>query len=206
MCRPTLPVNLRRFVLMLMLPLMLAACGAKSVVAPAADVQRAFYHDDGPTALTLYTVINNRSGEGAHAALLVSGSQRVLFDPAGSWYNNAAPEVNDVMYGMTPRLVEIYEDYHARETYHIIIQHLEVSPQVAELALTKVRNYGAVPPAFCSNSVSTILTSLPGFESLKRSMFPKRLGTEFGKLPGVTTRTMYDDDSDDNKAKLIAQN
>ena len=68
--------------LLLALLLPLAACGAKSIIAPEAEVQRAIYRDDSPPSLTLYTMINNRNGEGGHSALMVNGSQRVLFDPA----------------------------------------------------------------------------------------------------------------------------
>ena len=53
---------LRALLLALLLPL--AACGAKSVYAPEAEVQRAIYRAEGPPSITLFTMINNRSGEG----------------------------------------------------------------------------------------------------------------------------------------------
>lgn len=193
---------LRLALLALILPL--AACGAKSIIAPEAEVQRAIYRADGPPSLTLYTMINNRSGEGGHSALMVNGSQRVLFDPAGSWYNRTVPERNDVLFGMTPLMEQYYRDYHARETYHLVIQTVEVSPEVAEKALRDVQAHGAVPQAFCANSVGKILSGLPGFESLDRTMFPARLSRSFAKFPGIVTVTQFDSDPDNNKYKLDA--
>ena len=196
----------RLFLIGLAVPLFLAACGAKSVMAPEADVQRAIYHHDAPTSVTLFTMINNRSGEGGHAALLVNGSQRVLFDPSGSWFHRNAPERNDVLFGMTPRMVEIYNDYHARETYHVVMQTIAVPPEVAEQVLRDVQAKGPVPAAFCSNSVSAILKGTPGFEELKGSIFPAKLMRSFATLPGVTTQKVFGTDPDDNKYKLVEAN
>ena len=196
-----MPFSLLR-VLMLAMLLPLAACGAKSVYAPEAEVQRAIYRAEGPPSITLFTMINNRSGEGGHAALLINGSQQVLFDPAGSWYNRTVPERNDVLFGMTPLMVQYYRDYHARQTFHLLIQTVQVPPEVAEKALRDVQAYGAVPQAFCSNSVGKILSGLPGFTTISRSMFPARLSRNFGTFPGVSLTTQYDDDPDDNKYLL----
>jgi len=127
-----------------------------------------------------------------------------VWDPAGTWWSPNAPERNDLHYGMTDRMVDVYVDYHTRETYHTVIQEIEVSPEVAELALQEAATYGAVPKASCSLSTSTILSRLPGFESIRTSYFPVKTMEAFAKLPGVTTRKVYDDDPDDNSAKLPA--
>jgi len=187
---------------MLALVLPLAACGAKSVFAPEAEVQRAIYRDDSPPSLTLYTMINNRNGEGGHSALMVNGAQRVLFDPAGSWHHPTVPERNDVLFGMTPVMERYYRDYHARETFHLVIQTIPVSSAVAEQALRDVQAYGAVPQAYCANSTSRVLRGLPGFEGLKGTMFPAQLMKRLATYPGVVTVTQYDDDPDNNKYKL----
>lgn len=196
---------MRRLVLCLMLPFLLAGCAVKSVYAPDAEVQQAAYRADGPPALTLFTMINNRSGEGGHAALMVNGSQRVMFDPAGSWFNKAVPERNDVLFGVTPRVVELYTDYHARETYHVVTQTVVVTPEAAELALRLVQENGPVGQGRCSNSISRILAQVPGFTTLGGSIFPARLMRNFGALPGVQTQTFRDSDPDDNKYKLAEQ-
>ncbi len=183
---------------------LLAGCGAGAPYASDETVARVAYHDPvGPPSLTLYTVLNNRSGEGAHTALLVNASERVLFDPAGSFETPRAPERNDVLHGMSPAVVTAYEDYHARVTYHAEVQTVAVSPEVAEMALRAVEDHGAVPHAFCAQSTSGILQSLPGFESVGRTYFPKRLMREFAAIPGVTQRAVYDNDPDDHRAKLV---
>ena len=48
--------------------------------------------------------------------------------------------------------------------------------------------------AYCASSVSAILSGIPGFEHITRSMSPKRLMRDFAELPGVTTDKIYEDD------------
>ena len=197
---------MRRLALIILFPLFLAACGAETVWAPDEEVQRAAYRADGPPTITLFTMINNRSKEGAHSALMINASQRVIWDPAGTWWHRTAPERNDLHYGITPTMLKFYIDYHARETYHVNIQTIEVSPEVAEHALALAEEYGAVPKALCGRSVSSILSRTPGFEGVSRSIFPGRIMRSFGQLDGVTQRKVYDDDDDDNRRVLQDQN
>lgn len=201
-------VVMRKFFFLLALPLLLVACGtAEPIWAPDEQVAAARYVAPGPKSLTLYTVINNRSGSGAHSALMVNGSQRVIFDPAGTFKSPQIPERNDVHFGATPRVVELYEDYHARESFHVIAQTVEVSPAVAERALRLVQEYGAVPKANCSNAITTILKQVPGFETLKHTWYPKQASDSFATFPGVSSRKIFDNDSDDNRDVLVeAQN
>lgn len=181
----------------------LAGCTAVSVVAPMEEVQRRAYAHPGPTSLTLYTVINNRSGAGAHTALMVSGSQRVLWDPAGSFYHPYAPERNDVLFGFTPNVQAVYIDYHARETFRIVEQTIEVPADVAERALLLVQEQGAASQATCSITTTNILRKLPGFEGFPASYYPVKTMQAFEKRTGVTGRTITDHDADDNHGVLI---
>lgn len=167
-------------------------------------VARAVYRHDGPPALTLYTMVNNRTGAGAHTSLMINGSQRVIFDPAGSVQHSAIPERGDVLYGITPRIEDFYARAHARETFHVIIQRIEVDAATAEKALQLAINNGAVSQAFCAQSTAQILRQLPGFESIRPTFFPVNLSEQFGRLPGVTTRKLYENDADD-KSKAIAE-
>lgn len=196
---------MRRLLLCIALPLFLAACGAEPVWAPDEAVQRAAYKAEGAPSITLFTMVNNRSNQGAHSGLMINASQRVIFDPAGTWWHRTAPERNDVIYGVTPLMEKYYIDYHARETYRVVMQTVEVTPEVAERALRIIEGYGAVPKAFCGRSTSDVLSQLPGFEGVSRSFFPARIMDDFAKVPGVTTRIIYDNDSDDNKALLSSQ-
>lgn len=185
--------------------LALTACGAEQVWAPDEQVAAARYVDDGPKSVTLFTVINNRNGSGAHSALLINGSQRVMFDPAGSWHLPSLPERNDVFFGVTDKMVSFYIDYHARKTFRVVEQTYLVSPGIAEAVLQRALAHGAVPKAQCANSVTQILRGVPGFESVSSTMFPKAVMASFGKLPGVTERTITDEDADDNHGVLIIQ-
>lgn len=183
----------------------LAGCGAEPVWAPQEVVSRALYTTGDRPSLTLFTVIRTSGGEGAHSALLVDNDHRALFDPAGTWFHRAAPERNDVHYGITPQLLRFYIDYHARETFYVVEQRIEVSPEVAALAMREIETYGAVPKAMCAQSVSAILRKLPGFEDTQSTWYPRRLMRDFAGRPGVTERTITDDDADNNKALLAAQ-
>lgn len=191
-------VMLRLFTALFVM-LTLSACGgADNVWASDEAVTRAKYRHDGPPMITLLTVVSNKSGAGAHSALLINGSERLIFDPAGTWHHPNLPERHDVHHGMTDKAVDFYIDYHARITYHVVQQDLVVSPQVAEMAIRAVQRYGAVPKAQCASAVSAILRSLPGFQSIPSAMFPKKIMKAFGQLPGVTERKFYDNDPEEN--------
>jgi len=194
-----------RLAFCLMALLGLAACGAKSTWAPEDQVQAARFVAGPPTYVTLYTVINKRSGSGAHSAIVVNASERVIFDPAGSWQHPRLPERNDVHFGVTDKMIAFYIDYHARQTFDVIEQRIAVSPATAELLLQRVKDNGAVPKAMCTNATSALLRGIPGFESLPSTWFPKKLSEAFGTLPGVTTRTITDDDDDENHGVLLVQ-
>ena len=195
----------RRAFLALGLVLGLAACGAEPVWAPDEAVARARYVPPENTSITLYTMISNRSGAGGHLALMIDGEQRLLFDPADTWRHPAAPERNDVIFGMSPQLLDFYLDYHARETYHVVVQELDVSPEVAAQLSRLVQEYGAVPKAQCTISITRILQQVPGFETMRTTYFPRNAMDAFEQIPGVRTSRIYDDDSDNNREILARQ-
>lgn len=195
----------RRFVLVLAAAVGLSGCAADPVWAPDDVVARAAYSPPGPTRITLLTAISTSTGAGGHSALMIDGAQRLLFDPSGSWHHPAVPERNDVLFGMTPQLFDFYMDYHARETYYMVVQELNVSPATAAHLSAAVQSYGAVPNAQCSLSISRILSRTPGFESISPSWYPTSTMEQFGQFPGVRTSEVYDDDSDDNLELLQAQ-
>lgn len=195
-----------RLVLAFMALMSLAACGgAEAEWASDAEVSAARYVHKGPPSITLFTVLSTRDGSGAHSGLLINGSQRVIFDPAGTWHHPRLPERNDLHYGMTPKMVSFYIDYHARETYDVVEQTVIVSPGVAELAMQRAMAYGAVPKAQCTNSISSILAGVPGFEGLPKTWYPAKYMAAFAKLPGVTNRKYTDDDADQNHGVLLVQ-
>lgn len=186
--------------------MLLQACGgAEPKWAPDDEVARARYVHAGPPTVTLYTVLSTANGSGAHAGLMVNSGERVMFDPAGTWKHPRLPERNDVHFGMTDKMVAYYIDYHARVTYDVVEQTLVVSPETAALVMARAKAYGAVPKAQCTVAVSAILRGVPGFEQLPSTWFPKRLMEEFGRIPGVQTRTITDEDADQNHGVLLVQ-
>mgnify|MGYP006908293284 CR=1 FL=1 len=194
---------LRPWLVALLVPLLLAACGAEPVWAPDDVVQRAIYRHDGPPSITVFTVVSNRDGRGGHSSLLINGSQRLIFDPAGTWRHPQIPERNDVHFGMKDAAVEFYIDYHARETWHVVRQDIPVTPEVAEMALRAAQEYGAVPKAYCTRANTDILAGLPGFEGVPRSFYPVKLMEYVDTLPGVKRSVTYDD-SPANNATIVA--
>lgn len=196
---------MRRIIAVISFPILLAACGAEPVWAPDEAVAAAAYRPAAePPSITLFTMVNNRSDEGAHSGLMINASQRVVFDPAGTWWHRTVPERNDVHYGITPLMEQFYLDYHARETYRVVAQTVVVSPEVAERALQLVQARGAVPKAFCANSVSATLRELPGFEGVGRSFFPGKIMDRFAEVEGVEAVTYFDSDPHDHAAKLTS--
>lgn len=195
-----------RFFLLLMIPLWLAACGgpAEPVWAPDEEIQKYAYRHEGPPEFRLYTVVSTRNGSGGHSGLLINApSGRILFDPAGTFKLPFAPERNDVHYGMTENALKVYIDYHARETFDVIEQRVEVTPEQAAIAARLVKEYGAVPKAQCSLAITRVLKQIPGFATINVTYLPNSTARRFGELTGVTTRRISDDDADKNHNVLF---
>lgn len=175
--------------------LTLAACGGgQKGPIPLDRGQSVAFAEDGPPKITLITVINNRTGQGGHTALMVSGSQRVIFDPAGSFRPDYVTEYGDVLYGITPQMLWAYKSAHSRRSHHTVTQEIVVSPEVAEQALFLVQAQGNVASAFCANSTSSILQQLPGFEGTDVTFLPARLMEQIATRSDVVTDRYFEDD------------
>lgn len=199
-------MNRRTAMMALGATVIVAGCGNKSGPdSRPEEVARAAYRHDGPPEIVLYTMINNRSGSGAHSAMLINApSQRVVFDPAGSAQFTGIPEIGDVLYGITPTARRIFESAHARETYRVRIQSRPVDGAVAERALKIAQSKGPVGAALCSNAVSDILSQLPGFEPVRGIWWPNKLADAYARMPGVTETVLRENDSDDKQAAIAA--
>lgn len=170
------------------LPL-LAACGsdAERIWSPDEAVAAVRHRDPGPPMLALVTVRNEGDGQGAHTALLINASERVLFDPYGRWTDPTVAERNDVLHGFSPAVEERYLSYQASGGYYYVRQEIRVAPEVAERALELAKARGPVGMAMCTVAVADVLRALPGFESIGSTWFPESLSNRFARLPGVTT-------------------
>lgn len=173
----------------------------KTPQATDAEMAALSYVSSDPPSLTLVTSISNRDNSGAHSALIINGPERAVFNPAGSWRHPLAPEQGDFHRNFSPGMEKWFFDYHARETYRIRAQTIEVPMAVAAQALEAARASGSVPPAQCTRSITRILSDLPGFEDITVTWWPLRASAQFADLPGVKT-VMYVDDSPDDWSDL----
>ena len=174
-----------------------AGCAEKGKESPSEQIQAAVFPYSGQPKLTIFTMVNNRTGAGAHSSLLVQGTQSVLFDPAGSFNHPNVPERGDVLYGMSPQWVQLYQSAHARESFHVVRQEIDVTPAQAERALQLVMSNGPVASAFCASATTGILQQVQGFEGIKPGFYPLKLKEQLDRYPGVKTTRYYENDSGD---------
>jgi len=173
---------------------LLAACAEKGKESLPEAITAASFAYTGQPKITLITMINNRTGSGGHTALLVQGTQSVIFDPAGSFQHEKIPERGDVLYGMSPKWIQIYKSAHARTNYHVVSQEFDVTPAQAARAMQLIEAKGPVASAFCANATSGVLRQVPGFETIKQGFYPLKLMEQVAQLPGVHTDKYYEDD------------
>ncbi|MEO1951212.1 hypothetical protein, partial [Thioclava sp.] len=135
---------MRVLLVCLMLPLLLAGCGADNIYASDAEVAKYRYVSDEPPSVTLYTVLSTNTGSGGHSSLLINGRERIIFDPAGTWNHPWAPERHDVHFGITEKMRKFYIDYHARESWYVRAQKLPITMAQADQLMARVERNGSV--------------------------------------------------------------
>lgn len=185
---------IKPFFALAVVAVVLAGCAEKGKESPPEEISAALFASDGPPKLTVITMVNNRTGGGAHTALLIEGSQSVIFDPAGSFVHARVPERGDVLYGMSPRWAQAYKSAHARSDFHVVSQELTVTPAQAERALQLVQARGSVASAHCAHATSGILGQIPGFQSIRQGYFPLKLMEQVEQIAGVKTTRLFEDD------------
>ncbi len=195
----------RRVFLAASLPVMLAACGADNIWASDEALRNARYVSPEQPSITLFTVIGIPRGEGGHSAIMINGSQRVIYDPAGSWNHPNIPERHDVLYGITDNFKNFYIDYHARATYWVAEETVPVTREVADLAIRRAEANGAANKSFCAVETGTVLKGVPGFETSPTGFSPLKLRQWFLTLPGVQSKRHMDGDPANNHDVLIQQ-
>ena len=173
-------------------------CATKEISwAPSDKVLLAKYKNNEPSSVTLLTMINNHTGVGGHSALLINATERLLFDPAGTFVHPQIPERHDVLFGINDAAFERYVDYHARPSIHVVIQKLEVDLKLAEDISKEVQTYGPVQNMMCSFAISEILSKHNRFKDLPKTLFPKNTMENFAKLDATETTIIYDYIEDD---------
>ncbi|WP_410218324.1 hypothetical protein [Paracoccus sp. (in: a-proteobacteria)] len=195
----------RRVFLAATLPVALSACGAQKIWDSDERVRAARFVSPEPPSITLLTVIGIPRGEGGHSGLMINGSQRVIYDPAGSWQHPAIPERNDVLYGINDNFKHFYIDYHARSTYWVAEDTVFVSREVADMAIRRAEENGAGAKSFCAVETGRVLAGVPGFETAPRGFSPLRLRRWFLTLPNVQSKRHMDGDPANNHDVLLRQ-
>ena len=179
--------------------LMVSACTTQDVVyAPDIEVQSKAYVHGGQPTVTLLTMINNATGSGGHSAVMINGSQRVMYDPAGRFKDPRVAERYDVLYGVTPEVLQRYNSFHSRKTHHVLIQELPVSLATANAVIQSALQQGNSPDALCANNTAHLLSRVPQFANIRKTFFPKALAENFGRFPGVVTQRYYEQDEGQN--------
>ncbi|MEM9429798.1 MAG: hypothetical protein AAGA32_09910 [Pseudomonadota bacterium] len=144
--------------------------------------------------IAVVSMVDARTGRAAHTGLIINASERVVYDPAGTFSHEDLPERGDIHYGLTDRYLDYYERYHARRTYFVHVQQVPVSAPTAELALRRTEAQGPSSKMFCTLNTGQILDGVPGFESVSPSFFPETLRRQMAKIPGVTDRFVLESD------------
>ena len=171
---------------------------AESVLDSPAEVAAARYVSGAAPYVSLVTMVNVSNDKGAHSAILVNGSQVALYDPAGTFQLDQVPERNDVLYGITPRIQEAYEWYHARDTTYVVEQKVRVTRELADRVIARMEAEGPSAKLHCGIHAGNVLGDFPEFGGVPSSYYPSDLMEAFAALPGVSTRRVYQNDVGQN--------
>lgn len=161
-------------------------------------MRAAFYRSDEPPSISLMSMIAEKTDLSEHTGILINGSQRVLYDPAGSYWVKGRPRKDDIHYGMTDAWVKSYESFHARWGYYVTRMTKLVPLEVADQAIRLSQEKGETYETQCASSASWVLKQLPGFGEIRQTMWPNQIRLDFEKIPGITIATIREDDKGQN--------
>ena len=178
--------------------LFITGCASNSGTAPAEDISAAAFSNPAPASVSLITMVNARSEFGEHSALLINGSQQVIYDPAGSFRHPDLPRRNDMVYGITPRYARYYNSYHARFGYYVKVQTLAISRAEADEMITAAQARGHVPKLFCATAISDVLNDFPQFADIPVTFFPGAIMKRVARNEAVDTVIVREDDIGQN--------
>lgn len=179
--------------------LLLAGCEVYQPASPE-EISRARYVSEEPPSITLVSMVNTRTGKSAHSALLINGSERVLYDPAGTFTHPDLPRRGDIHYGITPRFLDYYERYHARHSHFVHSQTVYVSRATADRVLANAQAIGPTPKMLCNTSVAAALKPVPPFTEVRSSIFPEASREDFARISGVRDSYVREADTGKNNA------
>ena len=143
-------------------------------------------------------MVNTRSGGGEHSALLINGSQQVIYDPAGTFRHSELPRRDDMVYGITPRFADYYNSYHARFGYFVQVQTLDISRAQADQMISSAQARGHVGKLFCASAVSDVLNDYPQFSGIRNTLFPGAIMKRVAQIDAVNTVIVSENDIGQN--------
>ncbi|MEX0970096.1 MAG: hypothetical protein WD046_06595 [Paracoccaceae bacterium] len=178
----------------------LSACATNRTTATQAEITAVRHVETAPPFVALLTMVNSKSDFGEHSALVINGSQMVIYDPAGSFEEGRVGLVRaeDVLYGVTPDLVGYYNSYHARHGYYVRMQQVNISPEEADALIAGVQARGAVSQLQCGTAVSDVLNDLPRFSTIRTTILPGGIMRRMAQIEGVESTDIVESDSGQN--------
>lgn len=184
---------------LVLVALVLGGCaGFEQKNSSGAEIAASRHVSNDAPYVSLVTMISTKSGDGAHSALLVNGSQVALYDPAGTFKYPGVPERGDVLYGITPTVKTVYESYHARDSHYVLEQRLPVTREFADAVISRMEAQGPSSKMHCAVHTSEILRSFDIWSDVPQTYYPGKIVEAFGQLPGVTTRKYTEQDTGQN--------
>ena len=184
--------------LLLGLSLFTAGCASNSGVAPAEEISAAQFSNPAPASISVITMVNARSDFGEHSALLINGSEQVIYDPAGTFRHSQLPRRDDMVYGITPRFASYYNSYHARFGYYVKVQKLDISREQADAMIAAAQARGHVGKLFCATAISDVLNDFPQFSNIRPTFFPGAIMNRVAEIDAVNTTIIREDDIGQN--------
>jgi len=175
-----------------------AGCASNSGTALPEEISAAEASVPAPASVSLITMVNAKSGGGEHSALLINGSQQIIYDPAGTFRHSQLPRRDDVVYGITPRFASYYNSYHARFGYYVKVQTLEISRAQADAMIAAAQARGHVPKLFCATAISDVLNDFPQFADIPVTFFPGAIMKRVALIEAVDTTIIREDDIGQN--------
>lgn len=190
---------MRRLLAGLLVAVSLGGCEVYRAAEPE-EIAQSRYVASTPPSITLLSMVDAKSGRSAHSALLINGSEQVLYDPAGTFQHPDLPRRGDIHYGVTPRYLDYYERYHARFSHFVHAQEVQVSRETADQVLANAVAEGRTPKMLCAGSVTGALRTVPPFTGVRTTLFPEGVRKDFAGVPGVRDRYVRESDSGQNNA------
>jgi len=194
-------IKRRRVVLARALPALTAltaACVTRDTAhldpsAPGNDSGSGSGSDPGPGPTPMLTLLEVRAGvpyTGSHSAPMVTGAERVIFDPAGSFGGSGVAVHDNIIRDVSEPALDLLMAFQTPDGFAVVRHDLPVTPEVPSLALTQFAQRPATTPGGCACTVAKVLGGLPGFPGFDGLMMPDRFFVRFAALLGVR-ETVY---------------